>query len=162
MTPNELIVAGFRMGMQLLHRLVDDLTEEEFHHQPLPGSNSAAWNVGHLAIVSRSMAESLGATNLPVLSEEFLGRFNVTGKAAGTQSSLGSKAEILGLFDSCTQKLIEAARTAPPAALLGPPPSTIPFATNSGEAILFGAMHITLHAGQLSTIRRSLGKPPLV
>ena len=31
---------------------------------------------------------------------------------------------------------------------------------NYGEAVLFGAMHITMHCGQLSTIRRSLGKPP--
>jgi hypothetical protein len=34
--------------------------------------------------------------------------------------------------------------------------------TNSGEMLLFGVMHITMHCGQLSTIRRSLGKPPLV
>lgn len=41
-----------------------------------------------------------------------------------------------------------------------PPPTPGPFATNYGEALLFGAMHVTLHGGQLSTIRRSLGKPP--
>ena len=31
-----------------------------------------------------------------------------------------------------------------------------------GEALLFGALHLTMHCGQISTIRRSLGKPPMV
>jgi uncharacterized damage-inducible protein DinB len=160
MTPNELIAAGYRMGRQLLHRMVDDLTEEEFRHQPVPGANSAAWIVGHLAIVARRIAERLGATGLPELTEEFVGRFGVTGKAAEAQPDLGSKAELLALFDGCTEKAIEAARKVPAESLSGPSPTPNPFAANYGEALLFGAMHVTLHGGQLSTIRRSLGKPP--
>ena len=38
----------------------------------------------------------------------------------------------------------------------------VPLATNRAEAIQFGAIHIAMHTGQLSTIRRSLGKPPVV
>jgi hypothetical protein len=55
-----------------------------------------------------------------------------------------------------------AVRVLPIDALSGPALNRGPFATNYGEAVLFGAMHVTLHCGQLSTIRRSLGKPPLV
>jgi uncharacterized damage-inducible protein DinB len=160
MTPNELIAAGHRMGRQVLHRMVDDLTEGEFRHQPVPGANSAAWIVGHLAVVARRIAERLGATGLPVLTEEFIGRFSVTGKAAESQPDLGNKAELLALFDGCVEKVIEAARTVPAESLAGPSPAPGPFATNYAEALLFGAMHVTLHCGQLSTIRRSLGKPP--
>ena len=28
--------------------------------------------------------------------------------------------------------------------------------------LVFGAMHVAVHSGQLSTIRRALGKPPVV
>ena len=53
-------------------------------------------------------------------------------------------------------------RTLPVEGLDGPALNPGRFATNYGEAILFGAMHFTMHCGQLSTIRRSLGKPPQV
>jgi uncharacterized damage-inducible protein DinB len=161
-TPNDLLASGYRMGRQFLHSMVDDLSAEEFRHQPAQGANCAAWIVGHLAVVARRTAERLGATGLPVLTEEFIGRFSATKKPADTQPDLGEKAELLKMFDGCVEKLIEMLRTLPADALAGPSPAPNPFATNYGELLLFGVMHFTLHCGQLSTIRRSLGKPPKV
>jgi uncharacterized damage-inducible protein DinB len=161
MTTNELLAAGYRIGLRMVHVLCDDLTEDEFRHQPVPGANSAAWIVGHLAVVARRTAERLGAIGLPNLSEEFVGRFSQTKQPAGPQTELGTKAELLGLLDGCTEKLMDAVRQLPAEALTGPPPHQGPFATNYAEAVLFGSMHMTLHGGQLSTIRRSLGKPPV-
>jgi hypothetical protein len=162
MTPNDLLASGYRMGRQLIHALVDDLPASEFQHQPVPGANCAAWIIGHLAITARRTAERLGATGLPELTEEFVGRFRATKKAAGDQSGFGEKAELLNLLDVCVDKLIGAVLALPPAALANPPASPGTFATNSGESMLFGALHFTFHAGQLSTIRRSLGKPPVI
>ena len=161
MSPNDLFVAGYRIGRDLLHRMVDDLREEEFRHQPVSGANSAAWIIGHLALTARRTAERLGATGLPEVSEEFAARFNTTKKPAEAQKELGTKAELLALFDASVEKLIEAVGAVATDALDRPQTAT-PFATNSGETILFGAMHVTMHCGQLSTIRRSLGKPPVV
>ncbi|MCI0699939.1 MAG: DinB family protein [Planctomycetia bacterium] len=161
MSPTELLAGGYRMGRQLVHALTDDLTAEEFKHQPVPGANSAAWIVGHLAVTARRTALRLGATGLPELTEEFISPYSATKKTAGVQTELGEKAELLKLFDVCVEKLMEAVRAIPVESLSAPPART-PFATNYAEAVLFGAMHITLHCGQLSTIRRSLGKPPMV
>jgi hypothetical protein len=162
MTANELLAGGYRMGREMVHRMCDDLTESEFHHQPVPGANCPAWIVGHLAVVIRRTAERLGATGLPELTEEFVGRFSASKKPAGEQAELGTKAELLALLDVSTDKLMEAVGKLPADSLSGPPAGRTPFATTYGEAVLFGAMHVTLHCGQLSTIRRSLGKPPLV
>jgi uncharacterized damage-inducible protein DinB len=162
MTPNELLAGGYRMGRQLVHAMCADLTEDEFRHQPVPGANSAAWIVGHLAVVARRTADRLGATDLPPLTEEFIGRYSATKKPADAQGEPGSKSELLALLDVCVEKLMEAIRKLPAEALDGPLAARVPFATNYGESVLFGALHITLHCGQLSTIRRSLGKPPLV
>jgi hypothetical protein len=161
-TPNELLAAGYRMGRQMVHMFCDDLTEEEFRHQPMPGANSAAWIVGHLAVTARRTAERLGAADLPVLSEEYVGKFSATKKAADAQTDLGTKGELLGLLDAATEKLMEAVRKLPAESLAAPAPNRGPFATNYAEAVLFGSLHFTLHCGQLSTIRRSLGKPPAV
>jgi hypothetical protein len=162
MTPNELLASGYRMGRQLIHMMVDDLTAEEFGHQPVPGANCAAWVVGHLAVTARRTAERLGATGLPELTEEYVGQFSATKHPAGAQSDLGTKAELLALLDVCVDKLIGALLVLPAEALANPPANPGPFATNYGEAVLFGALHVALHGGQLSTLRRSLGKPPAV
>jgi uncharacterized damage-inducible protein DinB len=160
MTPNELLAAGYRMGLRMLHGMCDDLTDAEFRHQPVPGANSAAWIVGHLAVVARRTADRLGATNLPVLTEEYVAQFSQTKKPAADQHALPGKEELLALLDVCGEKAMDAMRTLPSDALTQPSPNPSRFATNYGEAILFGSLHITMHCGQLSTIRRSLGKPP--
>jgi hypothetical protein len=162
MTSIELLMGAYRMASRMVQLMCEDLSEAEFHHQPVPGANSAAWIVGHLAVTSRRTAERLGATELPVLTEEFIGRYSQTKKAAGSQAELGSKEELLALFNLCTDKLMGAMRTLPAEGLDGPALNPGRFATNYGEAILFGAMHFTMHCGQLSTIRRSLGKPPQI
>ncbi|MFM8271576.1 MAG: DinB family protein [Gemmata sp.] len=53
MPPNWLLAAGCRMGRLLIRRKADDLTDDEFVFQPVPGANSAAWVVGHLAVTAR-------------------------------------------------------------------------------------------------------------
>jgi uncharacterized damage-inducible protein DinB len=162
MTATELIVGGYRMARQMVHSMCADLTEEEFRHQPVPGANSAAWIVGHLAVTARRTAERVGATDLPMLTEEFVGKFSQTKRPATVQTDLGTKQELLDLLNVSVEKLMEALKTLPAEGLSGPAPAPGRFATNYGEALLFGAMHVTLHCGQLSTIRRSLGKPPMV
>ena len=148
------------MGSRMLQLMCADLTEAEFHHQPVPGANSAAWIVGHLAVTARRTAERLGAIELPILTEEFVGRFSQTKKPAGSQAELGSKEELISLFNVSVEKLMGALANLPADSLANPAPTVGRFANNYGETILFGALHFTMHCGQISTIRRSLGKPP--
>jgi hypothetical protein len=162
MTPTELLAGGYRMGRKMVQMMCEDLTEAEFHHQPVPGANSAAWIVGHLAVTARRTAERLGATELPVLTEEFVAKFSQTRKPADAQRDLGTKEELLALLNVSVEKAMQALRTLPADGFDAPALNPGRFANNYGEAILFGAMHFTMHCGQLSTIRRSLGKPPQV
>jgi hypothetical protein len=162
-TTFDLIASGYRMGCQLVHNLCADLTPEEFQHQPMPGANSAAWIVGHLALTAKRTAERLGATGMPQVSDDFVARFKATRQQAGNQSQLGSKEELLALLDVSIEKLMESIKGLSPEALTGPaPPTAPPFVKSYSDMMLFGAMHITVHCGQLSTIRRSLGRGPLV
>jgi hypothetical protein len=160
MTPNDLIAGGHRMAKHFLHRMVDDLSPAEFRHHPVPGANSAAWVVGHLALTARRTAERLGVTDLPAVPPGLADRLTVTKQPAGDQADLGDPAELVKLFDACTDSLIEAARALPAEALVGP--TKAPLASNAGEGLVFLALHVAMHSGQLSTIRRSLGKPPVV
>jgi hypothetical protein len=162
MTPNDVIAGGYRMTRALVHRMTDDLAPAEFFHQPVPGANSAAWVIGHLALTLRRTAERLGATDLPAAPPDLADRFGQTKKPAGDQAGLGDPAELLKLFDACLDKVIERVKAVPAEALAGPSPHPSPIATNYAEALLFGGLHVAMHTGQLSTLRRSLGKPPVV
>lgn len=162
MTPNDTIAAGYRMAKATLHRFVDDLTAEEFQHQPVAGANSAAWVVGHLALTAHRTAERLGATGLPAVPPGLGNAASKTGKPAGDQSGIGNAAELLQLFDVCIDKVVEAVGRIPAESLAAPAPSPSPFSERYADALLFGTLHIAMHTGQLTTIRRSLGKPPKV
>jgi hypothetical protein len=162
MTPNDTIAAGYRMAKMLIHRMVDDLTPAAFAHQPCPGANTAAWLIGHLAVSLRRSAERLGGTDLPPVAPDLIDRFTQTKKPADVQADLGDSKELLNLFDVCIEKMIELSKQLPPEKLAGPSSAPGPFANNLAEGLLFGSLHIAMHSGQLSTIRRSLGKPPVV
>ena len=162
MTPNDVIAGGYRMTKALLHRMVDDLTPEEFRHQPAAGANSAAWVMGHLAVTLRRTAARLGATDLPEVPDDVAARFTATRHPAADQAGLGDVARLMKVFDTCIDKVIEAVKAVSAEALAGPSASPVPLATNFAEGLLFGSLHVAVHTGQLSTIRRSLGKPPVV
>ena len=92
MTPNELLAGGYRMGRQMVQLMCDDLTDDEFRHQPVPGANSAAWIVGHLAVVARRTADRLGATDLPVADGRIHRPIQCDEDSPrSTQTELGSK-----------------------------------------------------------------------
>lgn len=162
MTPNDVVASGYRMAKLLIHRMVDDLAPADFRHQLAAGANSAGWIVGHLAITLRRTAERLGATDLPAIPAEIIGQFTQTGKPAGEQSDFGDPAELLRLFDTCADKVIEAVKLLPAETFDNPPLQPGPLAKTYGDSLLFGTLHVTMHSGQLSSIRRSLGKPPVV
>ncbi len=164
MTPNDTIAAGYRMAKALIHRMVDDLTPAEFMHQPCPGANSAAWIIGHLAITMRKTAIRLGVEDhdLTAFSPALTQLLSKTGKPAGDQSDIMVARDLLNIFDECIGAVIAAVKRIPSRKLAGPPSAPSPIANNYAEGMLFGSLHIAMHSGQLSTIRRSLGKPPVV
>jgi hypothetical protein len=99
---------------------------------------------------------------LPAVDPAWASKFAATKQSAGEQSELGDPTELVKLFDTCADKLSDVVKGLSAAELDGPPSFKGPFATNFGEGVLFGVLHIAMHIGQLSTIRRSLGKPPVV
>jgi hypothetical protein len=164
MTPNDVIASGCRMAKVLVHRLTADLAPADFHHQPVPGTNSAAWVLGHLASVYRRVAASLGATDLPDIPADLADKLATTKQPAGAQDIPGDPAELLRLFDTTADAAAAAVGRVPAEQLAGPPPSKLALTdapTLADWLLTVLGLHTAMHAGQLSTIRRSLGKPPV-
>ncbi len=161
-TPQEAIVFSLQASKLMFHRFIDDLKPEEFLHRPCLGANCAAWIIGHLTRTDRMQLERLGAGNLPELPGGFLEMYAATKAAAtGTTADFGPAQELVRLFDLHRDLLIEQAKSSPVEKFNDPPPWPTPLFKDRGESLLFMGLHTAMHMGQLSMIRRSLGRPPV-
>lgn len=160
-TPNDVIAFALTASHARFRAFVDDLKPDEFERQPIPGVNSIAWMLGHLALTDRRIAGLLGGA-LPPLPDGFEATFKTTKQAAVEQKGLGDPKELLATFDASRRALIDAVKGAPAEKLAAPLPNPHPLFGTVGEAAAFMAVHLGLHAGQVTVIRRALGYPPLL
>jgi len=162
LTPNDAIVHNLTASKQMLLWFVGDLTPAEYLHRPAAGVNCVAWLLGHLTLSERRVLTTvLGVTDLPPLPDGFerrFGRDEGCPQAAGFGDVSGLAAEYARTRDL----LIDTVKGMSPAALAGPLPFSHPRFKTAGEAANFMSVHAAMHAGQISVIRRSLGRPPLV
>jgi hypothetical protein len=157
----EAMAFALKKSQLLMHRYIDDLKPHEFEHQPFPGVNCVAWILGHLTLTDRRQLTWLGVTDLPPIPAGFEERFKVTRTAAVEQKGFGDPKELVALFDAHRQMLIDCLPTVDPAMFLEPPSFSTPMFADRGEGTLFMGLHVAMHLGQISVIRRSLGYPPL-
>lgn len=160
-TAQEMIAHALKAAQGLLHRYIDDLKPEEFHVRPCPGGNDTAWVIGHLARTAYRQLKFMQVPNVPDLPAGFEEKFAATKQPAPGEAETGDPKESLRQFDFYHGLLINAVLALPDDALGDPPPFSTPFFTTLGEALNFLALHVAMHLGQVTVVRRSLGYPPL-
>jgi hypothetical protein len=160
MTANDAIAFALTTGQALLKRYVADLTAEEYLHRPSPKANCTAWLIGHLTLSDRNLLKRLGAP-LPELPEGFEHRFS-RDEGCPQAGEFGDVSGLMPLFDEHHNRLVAAVRAAPSELLDKPLDKPHPMFSTVGEVAAFMALHGAMHAGQITIIRRSLGKPPLI
>ncbi len=160
-TPNDVLVHNLTATQLMVERFTADLQPAEYLHRPTEKANCAAWTVGHLALSDRHVLKQLGAP-LPPLPDHFdEARF---GREEGCPQAgeFGQVTMIVPVFTAHRTRLIEAVRVATEAQLAKPLEKPHPMFSTLGEFISFMSAHTAMHVGQITIIRRSLGRPPLV
>ena len=161
MNTREAMVYGLNFSGRFLAMMTADLTPEQLLHRPCEGANCAAWLLGHLIDVDRRGYARLGfdAGDLPAVDEDFAKRF---GRAddAPKADEFGDVSKLAALFQE-THAAFVAKVPELTDEQLAAPIENAPFTTVE-EMLLFFPIHIASHAGQISTIRRSLGMPPVI
>ena len=161
-TANDAIAHGLTVSSALLQRYVADLTPEEYLHRPTDKSNCTAWLIGHLILSDRRGLAMLGVSDLPPLpAGDFEKRFS-RDEGCPQASDFGDVENLMPLFDKHRSLLIDAVKRASAAQLDKPIETPRPLFKTVAEMINFYGHHTTMHAGQITIIRRSLGRPPLV
>ena len=161
MTPNDAIAHSLMMSGAMMHRYVDDLSPQELLHRPTPKANCAAWLIGHLILTERHALGLLGVTDLPALPDGFEKRFS-RDEGCPQANEFGDTSALMGLFDQHRNRTMEAVRRAPAELLDKPLDKPHPMFQTVGQFANFAALHAIMHAGQITIIRRSLGRPPVV
>ena len=159
-TANETIAFALTTAQSLLKRYVADLTPDEYLHRPAPKANCTAWLIGHLTLSDRAVLKRLGAP-LPELPEGFEHRFS-RDEGCPQAAEFGDVSKLMSLFDEHRSRLVATIRAAPPELLDKPLDKPHPMFSNVGEVATFIALHGAMHAGQITIIRRSLGRPPII
>ncbi len=157
---NDAIIYSLNASKQMLDALTADLKVGEWEHRAVPGSNCTAWLVGHLILTDRRALALAGVNDLPELPEGFEKRFSRE-PGAPEAKTFGDPSILMPLFDKHREMLMRAIAELPLEKFEQPMPNPHPRFKTQGEMFAFMGLHVIMHAGQISTIRRSLGRPPL-
>ena len=160
-TANDLLAHSLSASRMMVNRFIEDLTPAEYLHRPCAGGNCAAWIVGHLVMSDRSLLGRVGVTELPALPEGFEKRF-ARDETAPKASEYGDVGVLGPLFNRHRDLLIERVKKMPAEALDAALPKPHPMFATVGEMVNFMGAHVAMHAGQLTVIRRTLGRPPMI
>ena len=157
----DVIAFNLEASQKSLNRFLEDLGPQDYLHRPVPQANCAAWIVGHLVLSERRWLTRVGAADVPKLPDGFEQRFARTEEAAKA-CEFGDVTILRPLFNEHRRRVIEAVRSTSDDQLDRPLENALPMFNTLGEAAAFIAIHAAMHCGQISTIRRSLGRPPLM
>jgi hypothetical protein len=160
-TANEILAHNLIISQKLLQRYTSDLAASDYLHRPTPKANCAAWLIGHLVLTERRALELLNVTDPPPVPTDFARRFSRE-EGCPQANEFGDVMALMPLFDEHRTRLIDAVRRAGPELLDKPVDKPHPMFNTVGQFTSFASHHVMLHAGQITIIRRSLGRPPLV
>jgi uncharacterized damage-inducible protein DinB len=160
-TPNDVIVHSLSISQMVMGRFCNDLKPQEMLHRTTPSANCAAWTIGHLIVSERGALKAFGVTPPPLPDDNFEKRFS-RDEGCPQASEFGDVTILMPLFNAHRTSLIEAVKRATPEQLDQPLEKPHPVFRTNGELANFIAVHSIMHAGQISQIRRHLGRPPVM
>ena len=158
-TINDLLIFGINASKRMLNNLTADLKAGEWEHRAVPGSNCPAWLVGHLIMTDRWALGIAGVTDLPELPAGFETTFTRENNAPHA-TTFGDPTGLMPLFDKHRDLLAAAIAKMPVEKFAEPMAKPHPRFSNLGEFFSAMTSHVVMHTGQISTVRRSLGRPP--
>jgi len=157
---NDAIAFVLEKSKFMLRRFTADLSSQEYLHRPTEKANCAAWLIGHLTLADRRMLKLLDVA-APEVPAGFEHRFSRE-EGCPQAGEFGDVHTLLPIFDQHRDALIAAVKKASPEQLNKPVEKPMPMFSTVGEAIAFMALHTSMHTGQITIIRRSLGRPPMI
>jgi uncharacterized damage-inducible protein DinB len=160
----DVLVHGLTASKRLLLLYVEDLNPQEYLHRPSENVNCVAWLLGHLALSDRRVTHTmLGVPerDLPVLPDGFEKRFS-RDEGCPQAQEFGDVSGLAAIFAAHRDLLIQTVQASDVDRIAQPLAKPHPRFKTAWEAANFMSVHAAMHAGQITVIRRSLGRKPLI
>jgi hypothetical protein len=136
--------------------------EDKFTFQSSPNDNHAAWVMGHLAHTDAWIAGVVGAQGVKT-PETYAKLFGMGSKPLARAGEYPSPANIRRVLDETRAGLIRWVESASDEQLAMPlTDKTEGFASDVHDALMKLCWHEGWHMGQVATLRRTLGLPPVM
>ena len=160
MRAQDVLAFSLKTMRGMIENMCKELTPEQLLHRPCAEANCAAWILGHLAATDHRFLTALGEQDVPPLPEGFGQKFSTKGEAPKAKE-FGDVSSLLPMFLQMRDRLIAATERSSAEKLAEAVDLGSPRIKKKGEMLALAGFHTGLHAGHISTIRRSLGKPAL-
>ena len=159
MSPKQILADQLKMAAFLFEQLLEDLTDAELLLRPAGKANTVAWQIGHLLSSERRMVEGIAPGAGAPLPEEFEAAHAKEAAAREDSAGMRTRDEYLSLLRAQRAATLAALERLPEADLDKDSPETIRrIAPKWANVFGLAAMHQMWHAGQLTVLRRQLGK----
>lgn len=153
------LVPLFRATNDLFHRGLNGITREDLLRRPHDNSNPLIWVAGHAMSSRSSLTKICGGENV----ENPWAKLFARGVTIDESVSYPEASEIIQLWDSVTEKLMNRLEVLDDEELSKPSPFPLPTGDGTKRAaVVFLNYHETYHIGQIAYLRKWLGYSQLV
>jgi uncharacterized damage-inducible protein DinB len=162
MTGKEAIKTTLHSTMGMFSWYLTDLSDEDLLVRPVPGANHTAWQLGHLISSEIGLLAPLIGASYPQLPAGFREQHEKQTAAVEPPRGFLKKDEYLKLFGQVREATLAAVEKLSDADLNKPTTGQMAkFAPTLGALLILASNHVLMHLGQVTVVRRKLGKPVL-
>jgi hypothetical protein len=163
MTGCDAIKSALEGTKAVLNWYLGDLSDADLFVRPVPAANHIAWQLGHVIAGDKFLITGqLPDEPYPELPAGFAEAHGADAAKKDGPDGFLTKAEYVALFDKVRAATIAALGKLTDADLDRPTVGKMAaFSPTLGKIFLLVSDHTLMHAGQVTVVRRKLGKPVL-
>ena len=154
------VINSYDICLDLVRRMVVDLTDEEMVSLPKGAPTHPAWIVGHLACSAERVGREIGLDSW--LTEYWCKRFAPGAAPRVDRSAYPPKTELMNALDESQERVCRALWKMGPeqfGAPYGNARQRVSFPTLGHAVVYLLTIHPATHAGQLTAWRQAMGLP---
>jgi uncharacterized damage-inducible protein DinB len=160
MQVQQLFRATFGRAQMVTSMLINDLSDDEILQRPVPEANHIAWQLGHLISALHFFGEAIKPGSMPALPDGFNDQHNKETAKSDDPAKFLKKDEYATLLDQQRDAMLKLSESLSDEELSAAAPEEMrQYAPTVLDMVGLAAEHEMMHSGQVSVLRRKLGKP---
>ena len=160
MNAKDVLRSSFGRSQMVTTMLIADLSDADIMQRPATGANHIAWQLGHLASSLNYFGDAIKPESMPPLPEGFADQHSKETASNDDPAAFLKKDEYVRLLDQQRAAMLSLLDTLQDDDLVaGAPEDMRNFAPQVVDMVGLAAEHEMMHSGQISVLRRKLGKP---